>query len=139
MPRSDRSTDMQFGALPYRLERGELEIMLITSRGRGRWLIPKGWPIDNRKPHEVAEIEAFQEAGIKGKVGKLPIGTYPYAKSLPGGEARLCVVTVFPLRVTLEALKWREKADRKRAWFRQQEAASLVEEGGLADIISGWR
>ncbi len=130
---------MQFGALPYRFEKGGLEIMLITSRGRGRWLIPKGWPMDKCKPHEVAEIEAFQEAGIKGKVGKRPIGAYPYAKFLPGGEERLCFVTVFPLRVTLEALNWREKGDRRRAWFRQTEAAGLVEEGGLAEIISAWR
>lgn len=139
MAKSDRTTDMQFGALPFRFERGELEIMLITSRGRGRWLIPKGWPMENRKPYEVAEIEAFQEAGIKGKVGKKAIGTYPYAKFLPGGEERLCFVTVFPLRVTLEAVKWREKADRRRAWFAKEEAALLVEEGGLAQIIHEWR
>ncbi|HEX3982441.1 MAG TPA: NUDIX hydrolase [Acidisoma sp.] len=139
MAKSDRTTDLQFAALPYRFERGGLEILLITSRGRGRWLIPKGWPIENRKPHEVAEIEAFQEAGIKGKVGKKPIGTYPYAKFLPNGEERLCLVTVFPLRVTLEAVKWRERADRKRAWFSKGEAVTLVEEGGLAQIISEWR
>ncbi|MCB8879928.1 NUDIX hydrolase [Acidisoma cellulosilytica] len=139
MAKSDRTTDTQFAALPYRLEKGELEVMLITSRGRGRWVIPKGWPMIGRKPHEAAEIEAFQEAGVKGKVEKKPIGTYAYSKRLPDGEDRLFFVVVFPLRVTLEAVKWRERAERKRVWFGREDAAALVEEGGLAEIIASWR
>jgi 8-oxo-dGTP pyrophosphatase MutT (NUDIX family) len=139
MAKSDRNTDTQYAALPYRLEKGELEVMLITSRGRGRWVIPKGWPMIGRKPHEAAEIEAFQEAGVKGKVEKSPIGTYAYSKRVLGGEERLFIVVVYPLRVTLEAVKWRERAERRRVWFAREDAAALVEEGGLAEIIAAWR
>ena len=139
MAKSDRTADTQYAALPYRLEKGELEVMLITSRGRGRWVIPKGWPMIGHKPHEAAEIEAFQEAGVKGKVAKKAIGTYAYSKRLPGGEERLFFVVVYPLRVTLEAVKWRERAERKRVWFARDDAAALVEEGGLAEIIAAWR
>ncbi len=113
--------------------------MLITSRETGRWVIPKGWPIQDRKAHQVAAIEARQEAGIKGVIDKKPIGTYPYTKTLPDGSGRLCMVAVFPLRVTLEAVKWREKAERRRRWFEKDVAASLVDEGGLAQIIGEWR
>ncbi|MCB8876111.1 NUDIX hydrolase [Acidisoma silvae] len=139
MAKSDRTADTQYAALPYRLEKGELEVMLITSRGRGRWVIPKGWPMIGHKPHEAAEIEAFQEAGVKGKVAKKAIGTYAYSKRLPSGEERLFFVVVYPLRVTLEAVKWRERAERKRVWFARDDAAALVEEGGLAEIIAAWR
>jgi hypothetical protein len=41
--------------------------------------------------------------------------------------------------VILEAVKWLEKAERKRAWFSAEEAAALVDEGGLALIIGEWR
>jgi hypothetical protein len=138
MAKSDRSTDVQFGALPFRMGSGGLEIMLITSRGSKRWIIPKGWPIIGKKPHRVAEIEAFQEAGVKGVIHKKPIGAYPYSKSLPGGETRLCLVEVYPLRVTLEAVKWREQAERIREWFPAREATNLVDEGGLMQIMREW-
>jgi hypothetical protein len=49
------------------------------------------------------------------------------------------IIEVYPLRVTLETKKWREKDERQRAWFRQDEAAELVDEGGLAQIIDEWR
>jgi ADP-ribose pyrophosphatase YjhB (NUDIX family) len=139
MGKSDRSTDTQYGALPYRLGRHGVEILLITSRETGRWVIPKGWPMTGKKPYRVAEIEAFQEAGVKGVVRKKPTGVYPYAKFLPDGENRLCLVVVFPLRLTLEKVEWRERGTRERHWFPQDEAAELVDEGSLALIIEGWR
>lgn len=113
--------------------------MLITSRETKRWVIPKGWPMAGKKPHKVAEIEAFQEAGVKGVISKKPAGIFPYAKTLADGERRLCLVAVFPLRVTLEKVAWRETAERQRQWFPQDAAAALVDEGALAQIIEGWR
>jgi 8-oxo-dGTP pyrophosphatase MutT (NUDIX family) len=95
--------------------------------------------MSGRKPHQVAAAEAHEEAGITGVIGKKPIGSYPYAKELPGSEDRLCQVVVYPLRLTLEAANWREGAERRRQWFLKDEAAALVDEGGLAQIIDEWR
>jgi ADP-ribose pyrophosphatase YjhB (NUDIX family) len=139
MAKSDRATDTQYGALPFRVGRDGVEVMLITSRETKRWVIPKGWPMAGKKPHRVAEIEAFQEAGVKGVISKKPAGVYPYSKTLTRGESRLCLVAVFPLRVTLEKVTWRETGERERQWFPQDVAAELVEEGSLARIIEGWR
>jgi 8-oxo-dGTP pyrophosphatase MutT (NUDIX family) len=138
MPKSDRSASIQFGALPYRIGPKGLEIMLITSRETKRWVIPKGWPMPGKTPHRVAEIEAFQEAGVKGVVSKKPTGTYFYQKALPRGVQRLCLVEVYALRVTREAPIWREKTQRTRAWFSAEAATYCVEEGGLAEIIAAW-
>ena len=112
--------------------------MLLTSRDTGRWIIPKGWPMFARKPHQVAAIEALQEGGVKGIVARKPAGIYHYSKGLPSSEERLCEVIVFPLRVVREANTWREKAERKRVWFPKDDAAALVDEGGLALIIDDW-
>lgn len=101
-------------------------------------MIPKGWPIVGKKPFRAAEIEAFQEAGVKGLMKREPIGAYPYLKRLPNGEERLMHIEVYPLRVMLEVVKWREKKQRERRWFRAEEAAGLVDEGGLAQIIAEW-
>jgi ADP-ribose pyrophosphatase YjhB (NUDIX family) len=136
---SDRTSDTQYGALPYRLSAGGPEIMLITSRDTKRWIIPKGWPMIGKKPHKAAELEAFQEAGVKGIISKKSIGVYAYTKILSDRTDRLCLVEVYPLRVTLETVKWRERRERERVWFPCADAAELVDEGGLRLIIAGWR
>ena len=66
-----------FGALPWRIgARGTREVMLLTSRETHRWVIPKGWPMKGRKPAEVASQEAYEEAGLVGRVvGKRPLGS----------------------------------------------------------------
>jgi ADP-ribose pyrophosphatase YjhB (NUDIX family) len=136
MATSDRSGDIQFGVLPYRVSAaGATEVMLLTSRGVGRWVIPKGWPMIGRKPRAVAVTEARQEAGIKGIIGRRPIGSYHYTKSIERGEDRLCECVVFPMLVTHEAPTWREQGQRTRAWFQRDEAAQLVNEGALAEMI----
>ena len=68
---------IQFAALPYRPKgKSELEVMLITSRDTGRWIIPKGWPKNGIPPHDAAAEEAFEEAGVAWKISEQPIGSY---------------------------------------------------------------
>ena len=71
----DREPRTQFAALPWRRDAGgEVEVLLITSRETRRWVIPKGWPIKGMKSAKSAAREAFEEAGVLGKVAKTPIG-----------------------------------------------------------------
>jgi 8-oxo-dGTP pyrophosphatase MutT (NUDIX family) len=127
----------QFAALPWRIsEGGTRQVMLLTSRETRRWVIPKGWPMKKRKPAEVASQEAYEEAGLIGQiVGKRPFGSFHYAK-LVATEAVLCQVRVFLLRVEQQLDDWPEKRERETKWFEAKEAASLVDEGGLAEIIA---
>ena len=136
MAKSDRLGNIQYGALPYRTGADNMpEVLLLTSRGVGRWVIPKGWPMIGRKPRVVARTEAREEAGRKGIIGRKPIGSYHYTKSITGTETRLCECFVFLMLVTKEASAWREQAERTRAWFPRDAAADLVKEGGLALMI----
>ncbi|WP_425342943.1 NUDIX hydrolase [Rhizobium etli] len=69
----------QFAAICYRKVGDNLvEVLLITSRDSGRWIIPKGWPIAKLAPHQVAEREAWEEAGVKGKARKRLFGFYTF-------------------------------------------------------------
>jgi 8-oxo-dGTP pyrophosphatase MutT (NUDIX family) len=126
----------QFAALPWRLgEGGTRQVMLLTSRDTHRWVVPKGWPMKKRKPAEVASQEAYEEAGLIGEiVDKRPLGTFHYTKRLAKGEV-LCRVRVFLFRVERQLDDWPEKNRRETKWFDANEAASLVDEGGLAEII----
>lgn len=127
---------LQFGALPWRLTEGGIrQVMLVTSRETRRWIIPKGWPMKRLKPAEVARQEAFEEAGLIGQIaGKRSIGSFHYEKRLPK-QTILCEVQVFLFRVERQLDDWPEKSQRETRWFDAREAAELVDEGGLAEII----
>jgi len=91
--------------------------MLITSRETRRWVIPKGWPMRGLKPHRAAEREAYEEAGLKGHIGKVAVGTYAYEKRLANGVAVPCEVSVYPLQVTSQRKRWPEMSQRDGRWF----------------------
>jgi len=106
----------QVAALPFiRHPDGALEVLLITSRETQRWIIPKGWPKRGLRPHKSAAIEARQEAGLLGRVGKKPLGSYRYLKQMSELKTIECTVTVFPMEVEAQQLKWSERAHQRCA------------------------
>lgn len=138
MPRAKR--DIQYGALPFDVARdGVVRVLLVTSRGTGRWIIPKGWPMRGKTPARAAAQEAFEEAGVVGKARRRAIGAYDYDKVAPDGGSLRCTVQVFPLAVRQLVDDWPEAAERRRQWFEVDEAAGRVDEPGLKAIIAAFR
>ena len=133
-----RAVRTQFGALCWRVQGDKLEFLLITSRQRKRWIIPKGWPVDGATPAEAAETEAWEEAGVKGKTAPVCLGIYSYTKYLDGREQLPCVVAVFPVRAKRLAANYPERSERRRKWFSRKKAAKLVDEPELANMIRGF-
>lgn len=135
----DAGVAMQYAALCYRRGgKGKIEVLLITSRDTGRWVIPKGWPIPGSDAPGGAAQEAWEEAGVKGTVAGPCIGLYSYDKVADGGRLMPTVVAVFPIRVAKLAGRWPEKGDRKRKWFSPAKAATKVAEPELAALIAGF-
>lgn len=109
--------------------------MLITSRETKRWVIPKGNIQSSRAPHYAAALEAEEEAGIRGMVCPIPLGSYRYRKRRANGASLMADVDVFPLAVTLELPDWKERAERERRWFTLAQAADAVDEPDLSELI----
>ena len=131
-----RPLQVQFAALPFRrIAGGAVEVMLITSRDTGRWLIPKGWPVPGLSPQDSAAQEAREEGGLVGRIGERTIGRYRYDKRLPDGSAVRCVVEVFALEVERQLKSWPEQDQRRTRWFAMAEAAETVDEPDLRAII----
>lgn len=127
---------VQYAALPFRLSGNDaIEIMLITSRDTRRWVIPKGWPMKGLKPHETAACEAFEEAGLIGRIMKRAIGSFQYQKRLKEGRSVICEVEVFPLEVKQQRETWPEQHQRDGRWFSLPDAAALVEELDLSKTL----
>ena len=114
---------------------GPTEILLITSRGTGRWVIPKGNPLNGMERHASAAVEAEEEAGVVGAVCPTPIGSFQYRKRRPNGAAIMYDVEVFPLAVTRELDEWKEMDERERRWFPFDAAAASVDEPDLQALI----
>jgi 8-oxo-dGTP pyrophosphatase MutT (NUDIX family) len=131
------SRRVQYAALPWRRNESATEVLLITSRDSGRWIIPKGWPMKRRLPHATAAREALEEAGVLGHIEKTPIGSFSYRKLLKQGRAVVCEVEVFPLEVTRQRKTWPEKSKRKVQWFSPSDAAKAVHQSRLGAIIRG--
>lgn len=120
----------QSGVVPYRIIKSGLEVLLITSRRRKRWIIPKGIVEPHLSPAESAAKEAREEAGVTGILHPYEIGEYTYEKW--GG---VCRVKVFLLQVTNVLDSWDESYLRERRWLSLHDAIALIEERELQNIL----
>lgn len=137
----------QLGALCWRLREGQPEVLLVTSRDTGRWIIPKGWPMDGLTADAAASREAWEEAGVEGRADPFCLGYYSYDKTLgrrPKGaddEANdnrpsiPCLVAVFPLQVRSLKASYPEARQRRRKWFNPKKAARKVAEPELQALL----
>lgn len=137
--RTGRKTDVraQFAALCWRVESDQLQICLITSRTRKRWIIPKGWPMNNQTPAAAAATEAYEEAGLSGHVQDICLGVYSHARLGKVGNAPV-ITLVYPLHVTHIHSIWPEKHERRRKWFSQKKAAKKLSEPALQRIVASF-
>ncbi|MHC2337668.1 NUDIX hydrolase [Bradyrhizobium sp. USDA 4454] len=124
----------QFAALPFRRRNAELCILLITTRGKQRWSVPKGWP-KRGEPQRTAEIEAFEEAGVLGKANGKAIGRYSH-NSRKGKRRIACDVLLFPMKVRAQKPRWPEHGQRDTKWLPVKQAAALVHKPELSRLIA---
>lgn len=126
----------QFGALCWRIRKDKVQILLVQTRRSKRWIVPKGWPMEGQTPAKAASTEAYEEAGIIGKVSSACVGLYSYTKYPRTNEDPLpCMVALFPLKVEKVLEDYPEKGQRKRKWVSPRKAAELVDEPELAQIL----
>jgi 8-oxo-dGTP pyrophosphatase MutT (NUDIX family) len=125
----------QVGAMCWRKNAQGREVLLVTSRDTGRWIIPKGWPIKSLGQSGSALLEAWEEAGVRGHASDQPIGTYDYDKMRTKGSVVPCRVAVFAVEVHRLADRFPEATQRRRRWFQPEEAAALVAEPELATLL----
>jgi 8-oxo-dGTP pyrophosphatase MutT (NUDIX family) len=126
----------QYGALCWRMFKGSLQILLITSRDTGRWVIPKGWPIPGQTPEGSAGREAWEEAGVEGRIDPGCIGLYDYEKVMTPTQTLPCIVAVYPLKVSRLRKRYQESHERRRRWFAPEKAAKKVDEPQLRDLLA---
>jgi hypothetical protein len=139
-PNCNGNVILQVAALPYRLVPGfGVEVLLVTSRDTGRWILPKGNIEPGEDERTAALREAAEEAGIWGEVGDAIAGTYRYRKLRSDGKSSAITVSVWPLHVAKIADDWPEADQRSRIWLPPEDAAHAVQEPELQRLLERWR
>lgn len=135
-PMISRPRRLQVAALCCREGDKGTKVLLITSRDTGRWILPKGWPIDGLTAPDAALQEAWEEAGVKkARIRRKPVGSYEYDKRLEGGVPVPVDVKVYRVDVDKLADTYPEADERRRRWVSPQEAAELVDEDSLKTLL----
>ncbi|SOE08441.1 8-oxo-dGTP pyrophosphatase MutT (NUDIX family) [Hoeflea halophila] len=131
-----KKSKRQSAAAIFRGTGEDCELLLITSRDTGRWIVPKGWIEDDEDGAAAAIRETWEEAGLIGEaLPGGPIGHYRYIKHRARRRDALCDVDVYLLRLLEECDRWPECDERRRKWFPVATAIGLVDEEGLKDVI----
>ena len=136
VPLLQRPRRLQVAALCLRERKDYREVLLVTSRDTGRWVLPKGWPIRGMDAPGSALQEAWEEAGVReANMNTSPVGSYGYDKRLDSGLELPVEVKVYEAQVTDMADKFPESDERTRKWVRPEEAAKMVNEPELQALL----
>lgn len=125
---------MQSAAIPYRRTAAGIEVLLITSKTRRRWVLPKGKIAKGMLAHNSAAKEAMEEAGVIGAVETAPVAEYVQSKAIEGTPERI-TVRAFALAVESEIQRWPEDHQRKRRWLPLKAAIKLVDDAELRAVL----
>ena len=135
---SRRPSVVQLAALCHRTGPEGLEVLLVRS-SRGRWILPKGWPIDGLSGGQTALQEAWEEGGVSdGKPAKRALAVLETVKRTNGGRELPCEMHVYPIKVRETQSEFPESEDRDPAWVSVSDAVDMIEEDGLKDILTGF-
>ncbi|AFY48779.1 putative NTP pyrophosphohydrolase [Nostoc sp. PCC 7524] len=122
----------QSGVIPYRVRNGRVEILLITTRDRQRWVIPKGGIVSGMTPPASAAKEAWEEAGVIGQVKANKLGSYKYRK-----RGKTYQVKMYLLPVEIVSSDYPEASKRYRRWLGAKQAMKLIKKAALKRILKG--
>lgn len=126
---------LQSAAIAYRLNAAnQLLLLLVTSRGKGHWVLPKG-TVSGMLPHASAAREAFEEAGVMGVISDTAFATYHLRKTVGYGSAIEIAVQAFPMRVTMELPSWPEMNFRQRQWISASQITQFVKSAELRCLL----
>jgi 8-oxo-dGTP pyrophosphatase MutT (NUDIX family) len=124
----------QVAAVCYRLRVGATEFLLVQTRGSGRWTFPKGHAEPGLTLAQAAATEAFEEAGVHGRIEETSFAQYvrrkPFAESSAKAAGSEVMVSAYLCEVL--RLSTPKESNRKRTWFSAKEARRCLREGRTA-------
>lgn len=128
---------LRLGALCWRQTAQGLAVLLVTTRSRNRWIIPKGRPVANLTAAETAAREAWEEAGVLGRINAEPLGMALRPRGGAGAAPETLQVHALAVEEVLNDFP--EAGLRLRLWLPPDAAAARLEAPDLARLIAHFR
>jgi 8-oxo-dGTP pyrophosphatase MutT (NUDIX family) len=135
----------QAAAVCYRVRNGGIEFLLVQTRGNvrtrgnartrssGRWTFPKGKLEPGLTHAQVAALEAFEEAGVHGRIEEAAFTRYVRQK---GDDDRKSSARSARKKLAVNAhlcevlrLGHPKESNRNRTWFSAEDAKPCLREG----------
>src|SRR5271156_5507897 len=122
----------QVAAVCYRVRNGSIEFLLVRTRGSGRWTFPKGSAEPGLTHAQAAALEAFEEAGVHGRIEEASFARY--RRKQGHGEYRASksdekAVVVSAYLCEVSRLSPPQESDRDRTWFSVEDARQRLRVG----------
>jgi len=134
-----RPRALQTGAICLREGAEGLEVLLVRTLDTGRWIIPKGWPMDGKTLAEAAEIEAWEEAGARGRMMPEEFARIPSNKRRSGGLEVPTDLAIFVMIGTELVDDYPEAGKRERRMWPIDLAARRADVDALGEVIAALR
>ena len=121
----------QVAAVCYRMRRDEIEFLLVRTRGSGRWTFPKGNAERGMTHAQAAALEAFEEAGVHGRMEEASFAQYTSRKRGVDSATRPAEkeLTVHAHLCEVVRLGNPKESNRKRTWFSVEDARQHLRKG----------
>ncbi len=116
----------QVAAVCYRVGKDGIEFLLVQTRS-GRWIFPKGGVEPGLTRAQSAALEAFEEAGVHGRIEEIPFARYfrrppDHAASRSTQPGVDIDVTVAAHLCEVARLEKPQESNRRPTWFPAEKA-----------------
>lgn len=118
---------VQVAAVCYRLHGSSVEFLLVNTSS-GKWTFPKGRLCPALSPSESASREAWEEAGVTGRIEESHFGHYLDTKRTLGHDALTREVRIAAFLLEVHSTEDPQESGRNPSWFSPQQARKRLAE-----------
>jgi len=130
LARLARGTELsvQVAAVCYRLNGPSVEFLLVNTSS-GKWTFPKGRLCPSLSPSESASREAWEEAGVQGRIEESHFGHYLDTKRTLGHDSLTREVRIAAFLLEVHSTEDPQESGRNPSWFSAHQARKRLAEG----------